>query len=357
MAYLWCDSTDSLRDWAEGLAPDQPLYLDTEFMRERTYYPRLALVQVHDGERIRLIDTTRVDPPALVPLFAERPLIMHACSEDLEALASFAGAYPERVRDTQIAAALTGEDMQVGYQRLVENRMGVSLAKGATRTDWLKRPLSEEQLLYAEDDVKYLPELAEQLQAELERLGRLDWWYEECARLRDDARRRAEPQAVWRQVKGAGHLQGRELAVLEALADWREATARERDLPKGFVLRDNTLLDLSRAGLRGRVDLQKLGLHPRAVRRDGDALLALIEQAAKAEPPAPLPGPLDPEQRGTVKALRERVGRIAEELSLKPDVLVRRRWLEALVRDPDALPEPLTGWREELVARPLREMR
>ncbi|MBL4722116.1 MAG: ribonuclease D, partial [Alcanivorax sp.] len=90
--------------------------------------------------------------------------------------------------------------------------------------------------------------------------------------------------------------------------------------------------------------------------RDGDALLALIEQAAKAEPPAPLPGPLDPEQRGMVKALRERVGRIAEELSLKPDVLVRRRWLEALVRDPDALPEPLTGWREELVARPLREM-
>ena len=176
------------------------------------------------------------------------------------------------------------------------------------------------------------------------------------ASLTEAPRRRAEPQAVWRQVKGAGHLQGRELAVLEALADWREATARERDLPKGFVLRDNTLLDLSRAAVRGRVDLQKLGLHPRAIRRDGDALLALIEQAAKAEPTVPLPGPLDPEQRGMVKALRERLGRIAEELSLKPDVLVRRRWLEALVRDPDALPEPLTGWREELVARPLREM-
>ncbi|HEX5678077.1 MAG TPA: ribonuclease D, partial [Alcanivorax sp.] len=103
-------------------------------------------------------------------------------------------------------------------------------------------------------------------------------------------------------------------------------------------------------------DLQKLGVHPRAIRRDGDALLALIKQGASAPPPAPLPGPLDPEQRGTVKALRERVGRIAEELSLKPDVLVRRRWLEALVRDPDDLPEPLTGWRKDLVARPLRDM-
>ena len=97
-------------------------------------------------------------------------------------------------------------------------------------------------------------------------------------------------------------------------------------------------------------------MHPRAIRRDGDALLALIEQAAKAGAAGAVARPLDPEQRGMVKALRERVGRIAEELSLKPDVLVRRRWLEALVRDPDALPEPLTGWREELVARPLRDM-
>jgi len=356
MAYIWCESTDSLRDWAAGLAPDQPLYLDTEFMRERTYYPRLALVQVHDGDQIRLIDTTRVDAPALVPLFAERPLIMHACSEDLEALAAFAGAYPEQVRDTQIAAALVGEDMQVGYQRLVDSRLGVNLPKGATRTDWLKRPLSDEQLHYAEDDVKYLPELAQGLYADLERLGRLDWWREECQRLRDDARRRAEPQAAWRQVKGAGSLRGRELAVLEKLADWREATARERDLPKGFVLRDNTLLDVSRGGRVARPDLQKLGVHPRAIRRDGDAILALIEQAGTAEPPAPLPGPLDPEQRRLVKALRERVGRIAESLSLKPDVLIRRRWLEALVRDPDQTPEPLTGWRHDLVARPLKEM-
>ena len=103
-------------------------------MRERTYVPRLALGQVHDGARVRLIDTTRVVPTALVPLFAERPLIMHACSEDLEALASFAGAYPRRVRDTQIAAAPTGEDMPVGYQRPVESRVGGSLAKCATRT-------------------------------------------------------------------------------------------------------------------------------------------------------------------------------------------------------------------------------
>ncbi|MBM1144875.1 ribonuclease D [Alcanivorax sp. ZXX171] len=355
MTYIWCDSAEALGEWTARLPAGAPLYLDTEFMRERTYYPRLALVQVHDGEAIRLIDTTRVAAADLAPALADRPLVMHACSEDLEALAAFSGAYPAAVEDTQIAAALTGEDMQLSYQRLVESRMGVSLPKGATRTDWLKRPLSEEQLRYAEDDVKYLPELAEGLREDLMRLGRAAWWDEECARLREDALKRAEPGDAWRQVKGAGALRGQELAVLEALAQWREDTARERDLPKGFVLRDNTLLDLCRARSLSRERLRELGMHPKAIRRDGDTVLALASDAAGATPPAPLPGPLEPAQRQTVKRLREEVSRIADDLALKPDVLVRRRWLEALVRDPERLPEPLTGWRHDLVARPLLE--
>ena len=355
MSYLWCESADALADWAADLPAGAPLYLDTEFMRERTYYPQLALVQVHDGDTIRLIDTTRVAAADLAPALADRVLVMHACSEDLEALATFTGAYPARVEDTQIAAALTGEDMQMSYQRLVEDRLGVSLPKGATRTDWLKRPLSEEQLRYAVDDVKYLIEVAEGLRQELARLGRLDWWQEECERLREDALRRAEPGDAWRQVKGAGALRGRELAVLEALAEWREARARARDLPKGFVLRDPALLELSRAPRPSEEALRAAGLHPKAIRRDGEEILALMVQAAAATPPAPLPGPLEPAQRQQVKALRERVGEIAAQLNLKPDVLVRRRWLEALVRDPSRLPEPLTGWRHELVARPLLE--
>ncbi|MFC6330332.1 ribonuclease D, partial [Alloalcanivorax gelatiniphagus] len=212
MSYLWCESTDAIAEWAAALPAGAPLYLDTEFMRERTYYPRLALVQVHDGQAIRLIDTTRVAAADLATALAGRVLVMHACSEDLEALATFTGDYPARVEDTQIAAALTGEDMQMSYQRLVEDRLGVSLPKGATRTDWLKRPLSEEQLRYAVDDVKYLIEVAEGLREQLARLGRLDWWHEECERLRQDALRRAAPGDAWRQVKGAGALRGQELA-------------------------------------------------------------------------------------------------------------------------------------------------
>ena len=356
MSYIWCDSATALGEWTARLPSGVPLYLDTEFMRERTYYPRLALVQVHDGEAIRLIDTTRIAARDLAPALADRPLVMHACSEDLEALAAFTGAYPARVEDTQIAAALIGEDMQLSYQRLVESRLGVSLPKGATRTDWLKRPLSEEQLHYAVDDVRYLPELTDGLRQALARLGREDWWREECERLREDAIKRAEPGDAWRQVKGAGTLRGQELALLEAFAQWREDTARERDLPKGFVVRDNTLLDLCRAGSLSLERLRDLGMHPKSIRRDGDTLMALAEEAAGATPPTPLPAPLEPAQRQTVKRLREAVSRIADDLNLKPDVLVRRRWLEALVRDPEQLPEPLTGWRHDLVARPLLEL-
>ncbi|MBP21597.1 MAG: ribonuclease D, partial [Alcanivorax sp.] len=183
MAYLWCDNSDDISSWRSGLAATTPLYLDTEFMRERTFWPQLALVQVHDGEQIRLIDTTKASGSDLAPLFQQHTLVMHACSEDLEAIAAFSGDYPAAIEDTQIAAALTGEDMQLGYQRVVQMLLGVDLPKGATRTNWLKRPLSQEQLLYAEDDVKYLPEVTDILRGRLVNLGRESWWREECERL------------------------------------------------------------------------------------------------------------------------------------------------------------------------------
>ncbi|MGB2335795.1 MAG: ribonuclease D, partial [Alcanivorax sp.] len=132
MAYLWCEDNQAISEWQGGLMAGTPLYLDTEFMRERTFWPQLALVQVHDGEQIRLIDTTRVDGPTLSPVFQQHILVMHACSEDLEAIATFTGQYPAAIEDTQIAAALSGEDMQWGYQKVVQMLLGVDLPKGAT---------------------------------------------------------------------------------------------------------------------------------------------------------------------------------------------------------------------------------
>lgn len=356
MAYLWCDTNDAIGSWLADLAPGSPVYLDTEFMRERTFWPELALVQVHDGHGIRLIDTPRITPLVLAPLFSNHTLVMHACSEDLEAIASFTGAYPVAIEDTQIAAALTGEDMQLGYQKIVQMLLDVELPKGATRTNWLKRPLSEEQLHYAEDDVKYLPAVADILRERLASLGRMDWWQEECSRLLTQATRDELPEDAWRGVKGAGLLPDQARAVLSVLAPWRNRMARERNLPKSFVIKDAQLLDLARAGRTDRGILADIGLHPKSIRRDGEVLMALIEEGGRATVPPPLPGPPDAHEKKLAKALRSKVGQIADQVGLKPDVLMRRRWLESLIRHPERVPEPLTGWREDVVTKPLLEL-
>lgn len=356
MAYIWCEKNDAVGSWLAGLTPGCPVYLDTEFMRERTYWPELALVQVHDGQDIRLIDTTKITPQVLAPLFMNHTLVMHACSEDLEAIASFTGAYPAAIEDTQIAAALSGEDMQLGYQKIVQMLLGVELPKGATRTNWLKRPLSQEQLHYAEDDVKYLPEVTRLLRERLAGLGRLDWWREECERLLGQASREEQPEEAWRGVKGAGLLSDEARAVLSVLAPWRNRMARERNLPKSFVIKDAQLLDLARARRADRGMLADVGLHPKSIRRDGDALMALIEEGHSVAPPPPLPGPPDAREKKLAKTLRGKVGQIADEVGLKPDVLMRRRWLESLIRHPERVPEPLTGWREDVITKPLLEL-
>ncbi|WP_111656314.1 ribonuclease D [Isoalcanivorax indicus] len=359
MTYHWIDQPARLAEMASTLPADRPLFLDTEFMRERTFWPKLALVQVNAGEQgVWLIDpTTMVDDPGpLTRLLSGRTLVMHACSEDIEALRMHTGEAPAAIRDTQIAAALCGHDLQCSYQRLVRELTGTELPKDATRTDWLRRPLSAQQLAYARDDVVWLPELLALLEARLTELGRLAWWHEECDRQLAQATVVGDPEDAWRQVKGAGNLSGVALARLVALARWRDIQARERDMPRGFLVRDPAMLALALEGPQRREQLAALDLHPSTIRRDGDTLLALLREGETQTPPDALPGPPTPEERQLIKALRSRVAEIAESMQLGTEVLMRRRWLEALARAPEQLPEPLLGWRHDVVTRPLLEM-
>lgn len=354
--YQWLNSAAALNDWLARQAPDEVLYLDTEFMRERVFWPQLALVQIKTGRELVLVDPVDLDGETLAALVRGRHLVMHGCSEDLEVLWYATGALPERIGDTQVAAALTGSALQSGYQRLVSDWLDVELPKGATRTDWLQRPLSAEQLQYAVHDVEYLAPLAERLYERLQARGRLGWWQEECARILREATRVPAAEDQWRQVKGAGRLPPEQRAVLQSLAAWREEQARERDLPRGFVIRDQDLLLLADKQPDSLAALRGLNLHPALVRRDGERLLSRIRAADPAHPPpAPAPPP-DPEQKALIKRLRAEVSARARDLELEPEVLMRRRWLEALVRDPDQVPEPLNGWRRPLVTEPLLEL-
>lgn len=354
--YQWLDNDRALREWLARLDPGEPLYLDTEFMRERVFWAQLALIQIQTRRELVLIDPTHLEPATLTELVAGRHLVMHGCSEDLEVLWQTTGRLPARMGDTQIAAALTGSDLQCGYQRLVADWLGIDLLKGATRTDWLQRPLSGEQLRYALQDVEYLAPLAEQLSERLREQGRVAWWQEECERMLQEATRAPAASELWRRVKGAGKLPPDQRAVLQSLAAWRDEQARARNLPRGFVIRDEDLLQLADRKPASLTALRGLGLHPALIRRDGEALVRHI-QAADFEHPPPAPvAPPDRAQRTLIKRLREEVAARARALELEPEVLMRRRWLEALVRDPASVPEALNGWRRTVITEPLLEL-
>ncbi|PKM22747.1 MAG: ribonuclease D [Gammaproteobacteria bacterium HGW-Gammaproteobacteria-14] len=355
-AFQWLDSSEQVAALAARLTSGQPLFLDTEFMRERTFWARLALIQVNDGSACYLIDPLAAnDTDAMLSLLVDRPLVMHGCSEDLEALSVWPGMRPAELRDTQIGAALCGQDMQCSYQKLVDMLLGVNLPKGATRTDWLQRPLSAEQLEYAAHDVEYLPGVYQSIYDQLAELGRLDWWKEECRRLQDDCQRVVPEDELWRQVKGAASLDGPARRRLRVLAAWRDSTARERNLPRSFVLKDLELIAVVNRVPVAVAELSALGLHPSALRRFGSELLAVLATAEQGEIPDPLPGMPEPALRDRIKRLRTGFASIAAEHGLAPEVLCRRRWLEALARDPDMMPEPLTGWRAALIGDRYRD--
>lgn len=323
-------------------------------MRERTFWAELALVQIAAAGEIVLLDAPELDDsPALGKMLAERRLVLHACSEDLEVLAHTTGIAPTHIEDTQLAAAMAGYPFQMSYQKLVAEVCGVELGKEVTRSDWLKRPLTDKQLMYAADDVRYLAEVRQHLTDRLDKLGRLSWWQEECQRQLDKSRKVTAPEDSWKQVKGAGRIQGQALARLQLLAAWRDQQAVQSNRPKSFILKNDLLLQLSQTTPTNCADLVATGLPKGLVRRQGDSLLQLLQQANNAVPPAPLPSTLDGKQRQQVKKMKKRAADIAERMGVEVQLLVRRRWLEALARNPANPPQEMMGWREAVVLKEL----
>ena len=340
--------------WSAGCA----LALDTEFVRERTYYPRLCLVQVAAAGDILLVDAIAIpDGGALVPHLADpaRPKLLHAARQDIEALLPVTGTPLAPVFDTQQAAALLGFPAQVGYAELARQLLGIELAKGHARTDWSRRPLSREQLAYAADDVRHLPALADALESRLAAAGRRAWLAEESAALADISLYRVEPAEAWRRLKGLERLDAPAFAAARALAEWRERRAMARDLPRGWILPDTALYELALARPRTREALARIpALPPGTAARAGDELLAAVAAPAVdgAERSAADAGRPGPEQLRLQKALQARLGAIAADLGIQPEVLATRRELAALARGDRDVPS-LRGWRRTAVGEPL----
>lgn len=328
--------------------------LDTEFMRIDTFYPRLALVQVNLAGEIALLDPLALGGlAALAPRLADAATIcvMHSASEDLEALAVAVPQGLGQLFDTQIAAAITGLGAGLSYQKLVAALTGVDLPKAETRSDWLRRPLSAEQLDYAAQDVVHLAALHQQLDARLAELGRRDWHAEDCQRLLAKARSRDGDPQPQRGFKSAAEWPRQKQALLRRVLLWREEAARRIDKPRPWLLDDAHIAEFVLNPPHGSDELFARAKGLRALRgAQRDELLQVLQDPLQEEemefaPIFPLPTPA---QKRVIGAMKESVVAIATQLNVPDGLLCARRHLEALVFDRE-WPEALEGWRKGIL--------
>jgi ribonuclease D len=357
---LYIDTPDSLSDFCKLISKSDWIALDTEFLREKTYYPKLCLLQIATTDTVACIDPIALDDlsPVLDIIFDESIIkVMHSGRQDMEIFFNILGRPPTPVFDTQIAALMLGFADQIGYANLVNEMLGVALDKLHTRADWSLRPLSADQLKYAADDVVYLAEIYLKMTEQLSSSGRLEWLGEDFDRLASPALYGNPPDRAWLKVKGGNRLKGSSLAVLQALAQWREAIAQQKDRPKGWILRDDALIDIARHRPTSQQALENIrGLSEGLLRNSGKTIVKLVSEASDEQPQAfPDVGKrikLTPDQGALVDVMMALVRLSGEENKLNPAVLVSRKQLEKLVcgeTDIDAM----KGWRKKLVGEQL----
>jgi ribonuclease D len=347
----------ALAGFAAAATDTNMIGIDTEFMRERTYYAQLCLLQIALPAGSAAIDTLALaDLAALRPLMAAGGVrkVLHAARQDLEVLWPAIGALTG-VYDTQVAAALTGLPPQIGYADLVERLLGVRLHKSQTRTDWTRRPLSPEQIAYALDDVRYLLPLRAQLDERLEQLGRRDWFEEEMGAYDGAGSFAVDPAEAWKRLKGLAELDPGRRELAQQLAAWREERAMASDRPRGWILPDAALRDIVLRVPRSEPELAQVAELPEGIRRNsGEQIIAIVSELGLPARLPPLPGRQrpDPERQQQVRRLADLTQATATRLGLAPELLATRRDLERLVAGARS-GGPLEGWRRGVVGETL----
>ena len=324
-----------LDTFCRELAHSEWLTLDTEFLREKTYYAQLCLLQVSNGEVLACVDPLAIDDltPLLNIIYDESiTKVLHSAFQDLEILFNLRQAVPTPVFDTQIAAAMLGQGYQISYAALVKELLDVELDKSHSRTDWSRRPLSDAQLEYAANDVLYLNDIYLKLRDSLTACGRLDWLEEDDSLLADAAQYVIDFDNAWLRVKGKERLSRQQLAVLKALANWREQRAIKIDRPRRWVIKDNVLVAL--AQLQDDSLPDDLELSDKFVQQYEGELVSLIQQAAnlpQSEWPEPnlRPRP-DKTEKRIIKALSQFVEKTAATMNIESAILTTRKELVAL---------------------------
>lgn len=344
--------------------------LDTEFVRTRTLSPQLGLIQLYDGHQLVLIDPLAIDDLSpFIALMENTSVVkvLHSCSEDLETFLTAFNTVPTPVFDSQFAASILGLGASLGYAKLVELLCDVSLDKGESRTDWIARPLREAQLSYAANDVLYLLPCYEHLVEKINEAGKLDWVYQEIAQLADKKRSQMPEEFAYMQIKNNWRLSKEQLTVLQALAAWRLATARKKDMALSFVFKEIHLYEAARLMPSSKSGLSQLhGVNPQSIRRYGETIITLISEArdkyAATSESLRLPKVsrlIDvASYKQTLAALKAVSDKIASENDVSPEVIASKKQLNQVLKwywfDSDETrvlglkPDVLSGWRAPL---------
>lgn len=356
--FEWIASDAALDALVSELAESDEYALDTEFHRERTYLPRLALVQIAVGSRIALVDTLVVDVASLRrALESDALCVMHAGAQDLEILSLYCGALPKRIFDTQVAALFAGY-RTAALSRLVEDLLGVHLDKSSQLTDWTRRPLPKADQRYAAADVEHLIALKTTLCDRLDEDGRLAWAEEEIERVRTKDRSRPDPDTLWWKLRGKSKLGGRARGVAQALARWREGVAERKNRPPRTVLSDMALLSLAQRPPRSARDLQGIRNFDAKRFQHTDQLLAAVREGTdmpkdRLRLPPKKPENL-PQVEGVVTLCAAWLSQRAREEGIDPSVLGTRDDVTQFVLQNDS--RLARGWRDELVGQELRSI-
>ena len=365
LRHQYITSSTALGELCEQLRDSPRLALDTEFVGEESFVPKLELIQVATERTAAVIDFPAVLSGGALDGFwdilcdSRIQKVVHAGRQDLDLFAVHAGRIPKPFFDTQIAAAMVGFGPQVAYANLVQRVHGKRLDKAHTFTNWSARPLSQDQLDYALEDVTFLLAIHDHLHTRLSNLGRLQWADEEFSRLENVvSETRREPQERYQRIRGWDQLKPKSAAVLRELAAWREGEAKRRNVPRSRVIRDEVLLQLARHPPRQQDELRKVrGLHASEIDRNGESILAVIHTAL-ALPPTAWPALAqerkpEPESNGFVELLQAIVKARAREAEIAPTLLATTADLQELVdvkTNRSTLDLPLLkGWRRILV--------
>ena len=366
---IWIDTAADLERAVDLWRSADEIALDTEFVFERTFRPRLGLVQIADGRGIALLDAVALDLRSLRSILETGSVgkVVHAGGADVSVLLTATGATIRPLLDTQIAAGFAGLGPALSYAALVQALFGVEVPKHETRTDWLRRPLRDAQLRYAAEDVEHLLPAVRELERRLEELGRLDWALEDSATMVERETESVDPEQVWRRVKGIGRLAPRSRRIARELVAWREGEAERLDLARPFLLRDETLVILARREKVAPGEIAKLpGFDARRHARHANAWLGALEEARdRAAQGSDRDEPRPPSRAAIAarEALSDRIAEVVErraaELELPPELLLSRRQRERLVvrrEEGTSLSSGLSGFRRRLLGADLEAL-